>query len=72
MQYIPPEAEPRSPATILGDDETAADWNPLDKNGVPFFETSIDWSKVQMDDETGDIKEADLDQIVRELEELDE
>jgi hypothetical protein len=72
MQDIPPEAEPSSPATILGDDDTAVDWNPLDKDGVPYFEPSIDWSKVKIDEATGEIKEADLDKVVRELNALDE
>lgn len=55
---------------VIEDDVPDDRWNPLDENGVPYFDQVIDWAKVQIDEATGLVKEADLDRIVRELEAL--
>lgn len=69
IQDVPPETKPVSAATSVENDNDWVEWNPTDKNGVPFFEPSVDFSKVQIDEATGEIKEADLERIVREFEE---
>ena len=56
--------------TNMENDGEFDDWNPLDENGVPYFDPVIDWRRVKIDEATGQVKEVDLDRIVRELEAL--
>lgn len=61
---MPPEISPIQETKGPKNEDDFVLYNPLDENGVPYFDAVIDWSKVQ----TG--KEPDLDRIVRELEAL--
>lgn len=59
---MPLETKPAQETTRIENDDESVHWNPLDENGVPYFDPVIDWGK--------ETKEPDLDQIVRELEAL--
>jgi hypothetical protein len=48
-------------------DEDRAFWDPVDQDGVPYFDPIEVWGKKDIYDATGKIREADLDTIVREL-----
>lgn len=67
---MPREIKPVEETKSTENDDGFVPWNPLDENGVPYFDPFIDWGKVQIDEATGQVKEADLDRIVRELEAL--
>ena len=69
---MPPETQPVTAAKSVPDYDDSITWNPLDENGEPYFATSIDWSKVKVDEKTGQFKEADLETVVQELNALQE
>lgn len=66
---MPPEIKPVEEKERPKSDEYVP-WNPLDENGVPYFDPVINWDRVQFDEATGQVKEPDLDRTVRELEAL--
>lgn len=67
---MPPEIKQMEESTSPKNEDDFVPWNPLDENGEPYFDPVIDWNKVQFDEATGQVKEPDLDRIVRELEAL--
>lgn len=68
IKDVPPETKPVDAATSVENDDYDIDgWNPKNKNGVRFFDP-FDWSKVQLDEATGEVKEADLDKVVEDWE----
>lgn len=69
---MPPETETSEETASPNTEDDFVPWNPLDENGEPYFDPFIDWNKVQFDAATGQVKEPDLDRIVRELEALPE
>lgn len=64
---MPLEIKAVKATTSIEDDDEFVNWNPLDTNGVPYFDPVIAWGKIQIDEATGQPKEADLDKVVREL-----